>query len=189
MMRDMLSRPQRWFQFVAPALLCAVTITCSSGHAICQVLPQSEARTLSEKKVTFPEALRGRITVIVIGFTHASRNTAAAWGKRIAQEFGHSDVQYYQAAMLQDVPRLIRGMVTSGIRKGVPPSEHDRFLLLFDKEDEWKKIAQFSEPDAAYVLLLDREAKVVWSTHGNVDDNAVAELESHIAAVKQQTAR
>ena len=188
MMCDMLSRPQRWFQFAAPALLLALIITSSSHHALGQVLPQTEARTLSDKKILLPQALRGT-TVIVIGFTHASRNPAAAWGKRIAQAFGHSDVQYYQAAMLQDVPRFIRGMVTSGIRKGVPPSEHDRFLLLFDKEDEWKKVVQFSESDAAYVLLLDREAKVIWTTHRNVDDNAVAELLRQIAAMRQQTAR
>ena len=52
-----------------------------------------------------------------------------------------------------------------------------------------RRKVQFSESDAAYVLLLDREAKVIWTTHRNVDDNAVAELLSHIAAVKQQTAR
>jgi ATP10 protein len=185
-MRDCVHQRIRACTFV---FLCAATLICLGTDVTAQLLPQTEARTLSEKKVTFPDAVRGHVAVVVIGFTHASRTPASAWGKRIAQEFANSDVQYYQAAMLQDVPRLIRGMVTSGIRKGVPLAEHDRFLLLFDKEDEWKKIAQFSESEAAYVLLLDREAKVVWTTHRNVDDNAVAELLNHIAAVRQQNSR
>jgi hypothetical protein len=181
-MRDRVYRPNR---VCTSVFLCAATLICLGTDVTAQLLPQIEARTLSEKRVPFPDALRGHIAVVVIGFTHASRNPASAWGKRVAQQFADSDVQYYQAAMLQDVPRLIRGMVTSGIRKGVPKAEYDRFLLLFEKEDEWKRVAQFSEPDAAYVLLVDREGNVNWTTHRNVDNDAIAELQSHIASLKK----
>ena len=163
------------------SLMLAVCLLAGISQA--QDIPTLSARTLGEKTVTLPEAFVGHITVLVVGFTRSSQSPCAAWGKRLTQELTNSDVQLYQAAVLQDVPRLFRGMVISGIRKGVPASQHDRFLVLTERQDEWKKLAQFSEPDAAYVLLIDRAGKIVWITHRAADDNALSELRAQIAVL------
>jgi ATP10 protein len=157
-----------------------LSVTITTGA---QTLPQLEARTLSGKTVTLPDALRGHIAVFVVGFSRPSKTPTAAWGKRLAQELAGSNIDVYEAAVLQDVPRFFRGMVTSGIRKSVPAAQHDRFLVLIEKEGEWKKLAKFSEPDAAYVLLVDRAANVVWTTHRPVDDSAIAELRQQVGAI------
>jgi hypothetical protein len=150
-----------------------------------EALPLTSAKTLSDKRVVLPDAVRGHVAVIVIGFRHASRNRSAEWGKRLEQQFAGSDVTCYEAAMLQDVPRLMRGMVVSSIRKGVPAAQHDRFLVLLEKEDEWKKLAKFSEGDAAYVLLVARDGNVVWTTHAKMDEPQVAELQKQIALLRK----
>src|SRR5689334_4598639 len=103
-------------------LLRVTLFTATAASAFAQI-PQMDVRTLSDKTVRLPDAARDHVAVFVIGFTRGSQSPAAAWGKRLAQELANCDCLLYQAAVLQDVPRLFRGMVVSGIRRGVPPAQ------------------------------------------------------------------
>jgi hypothetical protein len=79
-------------------------------------------------------------------------------------------VAVYEVAHLQGAPRLLRGMIVSGMRKGVPPEQEERFLVVTEKEDEWKRWANFREPDNAYVLILNKSAEATWRTHESLND-------------------
>jgi hypothetical protein len=55
-----------------------------------------------------------------------------------------SEICRIPVAVLEDVPGFIRGMVTSGIRRGIPPAEQDRFVTLFRGEADLKRFVAYS---------------------------------------------
>ncbi len=148
-----------------------------------ELFPSLEAESLSGQKVTLPGAAGRRPALLVIGFTRESRAAARSWAQRIAADFGADGrVALFQLALLEDVPRLLRGVVSSGIRRGVPAAEHGRFLLVFDRGRELRRAADFAVPPAtgadsdAYLVLFDGSGAIRWRHHAPAPDAAYAEL-------------
>lgn len=93
-------------------------------------------------------------------------------------------VTVYPVAVLEAVPRLVRGMASHGIKGGTPKEQRDRFLLVYYQEAELKMAAGFTAPDDAYILLLDASGAIRWRFHGSVTDSAVAELQKEAQVVE-----
>lgn len=117
----------------------------------------------------------------MIGFTHASQSQTKPWTERLAADFDH-----YSIAVLEDAPRLVRGMAVGGIKGSVPKDQRDRFLVVFKGEKEMKAAVGFERPDDAYVVLLDPDGSIVWRFHGAVNENALGELKTRIAGIKKE---
>ena len=133
-----------------------------------QQFPVLEGQNLLDKKVKFPD---GNAAVVVMGFTHASQNQTKAWSQRLKGQF-----PVYSIAVLEDVPRLVRGMASHGIKSGVPADQRDHFLLVYHGEKELKQAADFSTADDAYVLVLDQAGAIRWKFHGPVTDAAMEQV-------------
>ena len=133
--------------------------------------PHIEGKNLLGQKMALPDAAAGHDAVVVIGFTHASQNELKAWTARLRTE-----LPTYSVAVLEDAPRLVRGMAVHGMKGGVPKDERGNFLVVEHDEKELKQAAGFAQPNDAYVLLLDKTGEILWKTHGEVTDAAVAGL-------------
>jgi hypothetical protein len=140
--------------------------------------PSIEGENLLGKKLAFPEAAKGKPAVIVIGFTHASQTQTKAWGIKLAPEF-----PVYSIAVLEDVPRLVRGIVSGGIKRGIPQNQRERFLLVYHGEKELKQAVRFQQPDDAYLAVIDRDGAIRWRFHGPVTDSTVQELRAQWTAL------
>jgi len=161
----------------------ALSFLLFAATAWCQPFPPIEAETLTGKKLSFPGAAAGSPAVVIAGFTHASQSQTMAWHRRLWGEYPRGGpVPVWGIAVLEDVPRLVRGMATHGIRGSVPKEQYDRFLLVFRGEAELKQSAAFDRPDDAYVLLLDSSGAVKWRYHGPPTDTADAGLKAALAA-------
>jgi hypothetical protein len=161
---------------ITPILLIAATCALAGDR-----FPPIEAQSLDDRKIAFPAAAAGRPAVVVIGFTHASQNQTRPWGERLSRD--PASLLVYSLAVLEDVPRLVRGMAAHGIKSGVPKEQRERFLLVYHDEKALKEIAGFSQPDDAYVLLLDGSGAVSWKYHGPVSDGAITELGDRLASL------
>lgn len=167
-----------------PAFLLLITaVLCA------QELPRIEARNLLGQAVNLPEASAGRPAILVIGFSHASQNQTKPWDQRLEHEFDAAKVAVYPIAVLQAVPRLVRGMVVHGIKGGTPEDERGRYLLVYHHEDELKQAAGFQQPDDAYLLLLDPAGNVHWRFHGPVSDGAVIQLKTEVQDIEAGAAK
>ena len=64
------------------------------------------------------------------------------------------------------------------IRHQVPDVLRPNFLPLDEREDDWKRVAGYAanQPEAAYVLLVDRTGRVRWCTHAPFSPGAFAQL-------------
>ena len=174
-------RHRNTFQFHRVAVLSLAAVVASAqGETLLHLVGQ----TLSGRQIVLPDNAHGQIALLVIGFTKKSSQATRTWGERFKKDFGN-DQRYvvYQVALLEDVPRFIRGMVTSGIRRDTPPAEQDHFVTLFNGETDLKRFVAYSGPDEAYLLLLDAKGEVRWRGHGLFREQDYAALQE---AMKKQ---
>jgi hypothetical protein len=89
-----------------------------SGWAYAQQpTPRIEGESFAGQKVMLPDDAKGKVAVLVFGFTKASKGPTSTWDQ-IFSEFGNqTGFVLYQLPVLEDVPRFVRGMVISGMKK------------------------------------------------------------------------
>ena len=149
--------------------LCFVAVACYAQNF--QTLPSIAGESLSGHKVVFPEATSGKVAILIFGFTKASKTPCGAWGDKLSAEYSKNNrVEIYQLPVLEDVPRFVRGMVISGIRKGTPESKRDHFVPILHDEAMLKKLVTYKEQDDAYLVLIDPNGQVVEQLHGSPND-------------------
>jgi hypothetical protein len=152
-------------------------------QVIPQVIPHTEAETLSGNKVVLPDV--GHSAIFIVGFSHAGGESSGRWDKELRQDLARdSTLRIYSVAELQDAPRMVRGMIRHGMRGSVPKNEQDSFVLLYQDEDVWKRLADFSDADDAYILLVDSAGNIRWRTHGKEPDaQGVGALKDEIGKI------
>ncbi len=145
---------------------CLALVSTSMAQSLPQ-MPRAEGDSLAGNRVVLPGAAAGKVAVLIFGFTKASKVPTGAWATKIRADFGtRSSFEIYQLPVLEDVPRFIRGMVISGIRKGVPENQRDHFVPILQGEADLKKLVSYREPDDAYLIILDRAGNIVQQVHG-----------------------
>ena len=162
------------------ALLLSVIGAASAappGHR----LPRTEAETASGRAITLPDAAAGRVAILVVGFSKTSREVTERWERQVFQDYGSAPrVAVFRVAVLESVPRLLRGFVRGRIEKNVPNEKRDGFVLLFHHEEEWKTLVRFAAPDDAYFIVLEGAGNVSWVGHGGPALEGYGELKAQI---------
>jgi hypothetical protein len=154
--------------------LALITAACAHGQ---QPMPRVEGESLAGQKVLLPDDAKGKVAVLVFGFTKASKGPTSAWGDKIFSNFGtQQGFALYQLPVLQDVPRFIRGMVISGMKKGVKENMRDHFIPVLQGESELKTLVGYKETDDAYLVILDPAGQIVQQKHAPFSDAAYAQL-------------
>ncbi len=169
------------------ALLCLFSSFAFLPSAVAQStqqIPRIDGESFAEHQVVLPDAASGKVAVLIFGFTKASGTPTGAWAKKISAEFGtRAGFEVYQLPVLEDVPRLFRGMVISGIKKGVAENKRDHFVPVLHGEAELKRAVNYREPDDAYLVLLDRTGKVAQQIHGPLNDANYSRVRKEIESL------
>ena len=170
---------------LSAAALAALLAGASSASA---PVPRCPVETLTGARLELSRDIAPHLAVIIIGFTKASRTQATEWSKRLESEVsGVSDTQVFQVAVLADVPWFLRGFVIRQIRASVPKSLHPRSLLALSDADAWKRLADFTEEDAAYVVLVGH-GELLWRSHGPLTEERYRGLTEALEAIPKPSA-
>jgi hypothetical protein len=143
--------------------------------------PTLECETLTGRHLTMPAAAQGNPALFIVGFSKASSEQTGYWAKHIPKDL----VPTYPIAVLEGVPRLVRGMTVHGIKTGVPKPNQDHFLVIYEKEKELKAAAEFQAPDDAYLILIAPDGSILWRFHGAFTHTILKDLRDHLHGVRQ----
>jgi hypothetical protein len=144
-----------------------MTGLCFAGlWAQTAAMPTTAGETLSGKKIVLASAVRGHSTALVAGFSHEGGTACGDWMKTIRGDLALAGVDVYEIAMLEGAPGLIRGMIKSGMRKGMSDAEQERSVVLTQDEKLWERYFEVLDAKVPYVMLIDRNGDVVWRGHG-----------------------
>jgi len=148
----------------AASLLLAPSI-CAVVSA--QTLPGTAGETLTGQRLVVAQAIQGRPLILIAAFSHKGGDRCSHWMQAIEKDPAFASATTYQLIMLGSVPSLFRGAIKGMIRKGVPPAEQSRFIVLTQDEKQWRSYFQVTAADDPYVVLLDSSGKRIWSGHGS----------------------
>lgn len=167
--------------------LCYLALLSSLSAQTAPSMPRIEGDSFAGHKIVLPEATAGKVAVLIFGFTKASKVPTSAWADKLQPEFGtRPGFDLYQLPVLEDVPRLFRGMVISGIRKGVPENKRDHFVPILQGEAELKRLVDYKEADDAYLVILDRAGNIAQQIHGTPNDSNYARVRSILEPLLNQ---
>lgn len=159
---------------LVPVLLLALaTAPLRSGDTF----PPFPGETISGRKVTLPEARK--LQAVIFSFSRAGGNDGRRWNDQIAKEVeAHRLDECYLMIMLGGAPRLLRGMIASGIKGGMPPDVRDHSIISYKDEAVWKQRLAVSDDNRAYVVLVEGSGRVVWTNSGPFSEAEFAKLHS-----------
>ena len=149
----------------------------TSLQAQAPAMPTTAGETLSGKKIVLADAVRGHAVVLVAGFSHDGGIACGDWMKAIHGDAALAGVDVYEIGMLEGAPGLFRGMIKSGMRKGMSSADQDRMVVLTQDDKVWEKYFAVSNGQLPQVMVLDAKGNVVWHGQGKA-----AELESQLRA-------
>jgi len=142
-------------------------------------MPELQGKDLTGAEVKLPNAARGKVTLLILGFTYESRHAVEAWAKRYKQEFERlPGVEFYEVPMIGGMARMGKWFIDSGMRRGTPAGDHKRVITVYGGTGDWKKRVGFKEKDAAYLILLDRAGRVRFLHSGGMEQAAWRQLAS-----------
>lgn len=144
---------------------------------LAQSLPTTAGETLSGKRIVLADATHAHTAVLVAGFSHEGGMGTGAWVKALHADPALAGVAVYQVAMLGAAPAFMRGMIRSGMRKGLSEAEQDNFVVLTQDEKLWRSYFDVADDKVPYVVSIDAGGKALWKGHG-----AAAELEPQLRA-------
>jgi hypothetical protein len=154
---------------------CATLLSVTVPACLAQSLPATAGETLSGKHIVLADAVRGHIAILVAGFSREGGAGTGDWVKAIHVDPAFANGTMYQVAMLAGAPGFIRGMIRSGMKKGLSAAEQERFVVLTEDEQLWRTYFDVTTDNEPYVALLDAQGKVLWRGHG-----AAAQIEPQL---------
>jgi hypothetical protein len=162
----------------------ALSILLFTVATAAQQFPHLEEENLAGQKIVLPEFVSGKVAVLVLGFSKASSTPTGAWARRAHEEFGKNPgFALYQLAVIEEAPSFIRGMIISGMKKGMPDVQRAFVVPVVHQESELKKLVNFRQPDDAYIVLLDRNGAIVYQAHAGTADPGYADLRAKVQAL------
>jgi hypothetical protein len=188
MLTAMVRNCQRgWGWILRLGLSLAVLVCCAAVTLAAETIPSTEAENLLGEKIKIAASLNGKVGVLLLGFSHASGTNVGVWEKRLAQDYGaNAQVVIYQMPILESVPRLVRGMMSSGMRKDIPKDKQANFLLVYHDEAEWKQVCGYQKSDDAFIVLGDKTGEIRWRGSGDGKLGSYATLHQQIQVLLVQ---
>lgn len=151
-------------------------------------LPLLEGEDLTGQSASLPAVGSGKTTLMLLGFTYASRVPVEAWGQWFRDAIGVGpDRTFFEVPMIGGVAKVGRWFIDRGMRKGTPAALHGNVITVYAHTGDWKKrlaVSSVNDKDA-FLIVLDRGGVVRWLHHGPFDAARARELTAVWADVHQ----
>jgi len=157
-----------WF-----AVLCSILIARGQG------LPAESAETLDGKKVDFPGALRGTVSVCVFGFGRESSDKATVWLENLSAD----GINAWSVVNIESTAAPARAVIRMTMRKGTPATLLGRSLVIAKDAKTWKQLLEVTKESLPVVVLFDAEGHIAWKRQGTFSGAIGDELKAQIAAL------
>src|SRR3954468_8461830 len=120
--------------------LAAGTGAAQYALRIGEPLPTLKGQFLTGRDAVLPEASAGKVTLIAMGFTYASRVPVEAWGEWYGTVIGsRTEVTFFEVPMLGGLATLGRWFIDRGMRDGTRVELHEHVITVYRGTAHWKQ--------------------------------------------------
>lgn len=148
------------------------------AHSIVDMkLPRIQGETLSWKRITLPDDVRGKVSLLVMGFSYSARWEVEAWTRAFRERYGsRGDVTYFQIPVIQRVARLARHYIELGMQHRTPTDMWDHVLTVYGTTDSLRRALGVTPARDVWVYLINRSGVVRFQCAGKYDPVLFEEL-------------
>ncbi|MCK6617371.1 MAG: hypothetical protein L6Q51_06980 [Cyclobacteriaceae bacterium] len=157
------------------------------AQVIGTTFPLMEAETVEDKKVTLPEAVKGKYTLLGLAYSKKSEDELNTWfqpvfekfiqkNKGLFEGFGY-DVHVYFIPMFTGVNAAATGTAKRKAMKNVDPQLLPYILFYKGELKPYKDALDFEKKDIPYFFVLDKEGKILYATSGKYSVSKMDEVE------------
>lgn len=131
-------------------------------------MPAVSGSNLERKKLNLPEDLEGEWNLVLIAFQQWHQRQVDTWIPFARQmEETYPAVRYYELPTIQRLNALARTFINEGMRAGIPdPVARERTITLYVDKGDFRAALDLPDEDNIYLLLLDRQGRVLWRAEG-----------------------
>lgn len=141
--------------------------------------PSVKGNSLSNKAVSIPENYRGKVTLILVGYTQRAQFDIDRWILGALQADIKADIVEVPtiAGMM---PQMVQGFIDNGMRSGIPKSDWGSVVTVYEDAPKIIEALGNERPQSAYAVLLNREGKIVWSSNIGYSATQILELKKAV---------
>jgi ATP10 protein len=148
------------------------------------VFPTVNAKTLLGNAIVFPTIAKNKICIVCVAFNDDGRPKSDTWVKEIPAKYTDSSIVFYELPMIKNAPKLFRGAIEKGMRKGTDVRLHNNVANYYGSIAGYKKTLLMEDEDSCYTFLLDKNGIIQYSVEGKATPEILKELADKINALK-----
>lgn len=139
--------------------------------------PKIEGISLSGDKVTFPDVLVGKPSVLAVAFRQKAQKCINTWADELLLKYGiDKSINYYEIPMLGGQYTMARNWIDGGMRGGVPKPLHDYTVTYYGPLRSYFKSLDISSKGDCYIYVLNSEGIVVDRHNGYSKEKGLTEM-------------
>jgi hypothetical protein len=142
--------------------------------------PQVKAKTLLNNLIEFPAVAKNKITIVCVAFNDEGRPKSDSWVKAVTEKYTDSNIVFYEIPMIKNAPKMFRGAIEKGMRKGTDVKLHNNVANYYGDISGYKKILLMDDEDSCYTFLLDKDGLILCSAEGMATPENLEQIDQKI---------
>lgn len=149
--------------------------------------PSLEGETLTNEIVSMPEAIKGKYSLIALAFSKKSEQDLQTWFQPIYSQFIEKpdpnamfsfeyDLNVYMIPMFTGAKRAAYKKVMKKVKQSVDPKLQANILFYKGTIHHYKEALNFHGQDLPYFYVLDKDAKIIYTTSGKYTRKKMQEI-------------
>lgn len=137
--------------------------------------PRITAESLSGKKVTLPDDVKGEVTLVGIAFVRGAQEMLDSWMHYFQELCRGEDI--YELPMIDGIFwKILSGFIDGGMRAGIPEEKHDYVVTYYGDTSEFRKELGMDDKKLAYIFLIDDDGYILFKGSGYPNEESKKEL-------------
>lgn len=144
--------------------------------------PQLIGIDLEGQKRQLPQSFNNKINIVVVAFKREQQKNVNGWIK-VADEIilNRSDVNFYELPLIYELNPISRSFINNGMRRGVLGEKaRKRTITVYTNRQKFFEMMNMKEENI-YLLVLDKEGKILHRIEGDATNEAISQLKSYFA--------
>ena len=176
--------------FLIAALLLISIHLHTEGQVVGRNFPSMTAETVEDKKVSLPDDVRGKYTLVGLAYSKKSEGELNSWFQPVFTRFIQKssgglfsgftyDVNVFFVPMFTGVNAAATGTAKRKAAKNIDPQLLPYVLFYKGELKTYKDALDFEKRDIPYFFVLDPHGKIVYATSGKYSDDKMEEIEAN----------
>jgi len=163
-------------------MLCLSAALFAQSDDSLAAFPPTETENLLGENYLLPEDFGAEWSIVVLSLQREHAELMEEWNTHILDytEKEIDELSYYQIALIDDIPKWIRNMISGGMRRAVKEEEYQaRFFVLFAEREKFLSDFGITDDTEPLILAVRKNGEVVVLARGAFSESSKSSFEQN----------